>query len=144
MSFYQNHSKNTLKKALHWLDEQDNNWTEHIKDSRVAVQMYLKSQKKEEEDDSFQKELKAFLKEPGAVSMALKKSPPAKTAPFLENSAKLPDTKAENQLKNKNTFSLDEKSQQALEQAKAELNLQSNEEALRLLIQLGQKSLKRL
>ena len=144
MSFYQNHSKNTLKKALNWLDEQDNNWTEHIKDSRVAVQMYLKAQKKEEEGADFQKELKAFLKEPGAVSMDFKKSPSAKTAPYLKNSAMFPNTKAENRLKSKDTFSLDEKSQQALEQAKAELNLQSDEETLRLLIQLGQRSLSRL
>ena len=142
MSFYQKQSKNTLKKALHWLDEQDNNWIEHIKDSRVAVQMYLKSQKKEEEGTGFQKELKAFLKEPGAVSMDFQKSPPAKTAPYMENSSKFSSLKLEKPLKN--SFTLDEKSWQALKQAKIELNLQSNEEALRLLIQLGQKSLKRL
>ena len=143
MSFYQKQSKNTLKKALHWLDEQDNNWIEHIKDSRVAVQMYLKSQKKEEEGTGFRKELKAFLKEPGAISMDFQKSSPAKTAPYIENKLRFPKENNKN-TRNQNTFSLDEKSWQALEQAKMELNLQNDEEALRLLIQLGQKSLKRL
>ena len=144
MSFQKNYSENTLKKALHWLDEQDHGWSQHIKDSNVAVQMYLKSHKKEEpEENPFQKEMKSFLSEDiGAVSTDFKQSPPAKdfnklslksAEPFLET----------NSFKN-NSFSLDEKSLQSLELVKKELNIKSNEEALRLLIQLGQKSLNRL
>ncbi|MCZ0932272.1 MAG: hypothetical protein OXJ52_03860 [Oligoflexia bacterium] len=138
MPFHKSYSENTLKKALHWLDKQDHNWPQHIKDSNIAVQMYLKSQKKEEEESSFQKELQEFLsQDTGAVSTDFNKSPSAKavTAPIQKNTRPFLETK---------TFVLDEKSLQALERAKKELNIQSEEEALRLLIQLGQKNLSRL
>ena len=70
MTFQKQYSKSTLKKALCWLDKQDHGWSQHVKDSQVAVQMYLKSNKKEkEEENSFQEELKSFLNEDlGAVS----------------------------------------------------------------------------
>ncbi|MDE0091786.1 MAG: hypothetical protein OXN83_00700 [Oligoflexia bacterium] len=137
MSFHPNYSENTLKKALHWLDKQDHNWPQHIKDNRIAVQMYLKSHKKEEEKESFfQKELQGFLnQETGAVSTDFKKSPSAK-----QSTAPCQETKSFKS----SSFSLDEKSLQAIEKTKKELNIQNEEEALRLLIQLGQKSLNRL
>ena len=139
MPLHKSYSENTLQKALHWLNKQDHNWPQHIKDSNIAVQMYLKSQKTEEEKElSFQKELKEFLsQDPGAVSTDFNKSPSAKTKTA-------PSQKTARPFLSEKTFTLDEKSLQALEQTKKELNIQSKEEALRLLIQLGQKSLNRL
>ena len=145
MPFHKNYSENTLKKALHWLDKQEEDWPQYIKDSNIAVQMYLKSQTKEEKENPspFQKELQSFLgSDTGAVSTDFNKSPSAKatTAPFQKNPLSFLETKSS---KN-NTFILDEKSLQALEQTKKELNIENDEEALRLLIQLGKKSLNRL
>ena len=121
------YSESTLKKALHWLDNQNEDWPQYIKDSNIAVKMYLKSQKKEEEESSsFQKELAGLLgPDTGAVSTDFK-SPPAKT------------------IQKNNSFTLDEKSRLALEQTKKELNIENDNEALKLLIQLGKKSLNRL
>ena len=142
MPFYKSYSENTLKKALHWLDQQDQGWPQHIKDRNIAVQMYLKSQKQEEEESSFPKELQDFLgPNMGAVSTDFNKRPPAKaTAPCPENKKSFFEKEAG---LNKPLL-LDEKSRQALEMAKKELNIQSDEEALRLMIQLGRKSLNRL
>ena len=143
MSFQKSYSANTLKKALHWLDKQDHGWSQHIKDSNVAVQMYLKSKQTEKEESSFQKEIKGFLNEGlGAVSTDFNRSPPAKTeiAPSQKNPADFYETAS---LKS-NAFSLDEKSLQSLKLAKKELNVKSDQEALRLLIQLGEKNLRRL
>ena len=143
MTFQKQYSKSTLKKALCWLDKQDHGWSQHVKDSQVAVQMYLKSNKKEEEEEnSFQEELKSFLNEDlGAVSTDFNRSPPAKkrtqppqqTQAFLEASS----------LKD-NSFCLDKKSLESLELVRKELNIQSREEALRLIIQLGERNLKGL
>ena len=134
MSFHQNYSESDFKKAMHWLNKQDHNWPQHIKDKNIAVQMYLKSQKKEE--SSFNKELEPFLsQETGAVSTDFKQSPSA-PAPVQKNSQTC--------YKKPTTFTLDKKSLQALDQIKKEFNIQSDEEALRLIIQLGLKSLNRL
>ena len=142
MPFPKSYSETTLKKALYWLDQQDHGWPQYIKDSRIAVQMYLKSQKKEEES-LFQKELKEFL-DPnmGAVSTDFNKSPSAQavSAPSQKNTTSVLEISG---LKN-SVFTLDEKSLLALAQTKKELNIKSDKEALRLLIQLGQKSLSRL
>ena len=142
MPFYKSYSENTLKKALHWLDQQDQGWPQHIKDRNIAVQMYLKSQKQEEEESSFPKELQNFLgPNMGAVSTDFNKRPPAKaTAPLQEDNKRLFEKEAG---PNKPPR-LDEKSLQALKTAKKELNIQSDEEALRILIQLGRKNLNRL
>ena len=156
MPFYQNHSETTVKKALHWLNEQDNDWSKHIKDSNIAVKMYLKSQKKERESSS-QKEIQnSFLKETGAVlkNFSAQKSPPANFSPAenfdsLKNLRKSKLDKEDSNLSeqtkpSEEVLHLDEKSRQALKQTKKELNLESEKEVLRLLIQLGRKSLNKL
>lgn len=142
MPFQKSYSEKTLKKALHWLGQQDHGWPQHIKDSNVAVQMYLKSNKDKKKENSFQKELQEFLNEDiGAVSTDFSSQPPAKN--FIETAPKSkPPFLEQSPIKN-NSFCLDEKSRQSLELVKKELNIQSDQEALRLLIQLGQKSLSR-
>ncbi|MCY4320851.1 MAG: hypothetical protein OXC37_00380 [Bdellovibrionaceae bacterium] len=138
------YSKNTLKEAFNWLDKQEHNWSKYIKDSNIAIQMYMKSQKeKEKKKTNFQKELQGFLKENiGAISTDFNNQPPANKlrAPFEKN---IPSFLENKDLQNK-AFTLDEKSLQALEKTKKELNISCNKEALKILIQLGQKSLNRL
>ena len=70
----------------------------------------------------------------GSKPLALhRKSAPSKEALFSESSSLSPQT-----------FALDKRSLQSLEETKKEWNLQSSQEALRLLIQAGEKSLNRL
>ena len=69
-----NYSRPTVLKALHWLNEQPHRWAHHIKDSNIAVRMYLKSQKQNRESN-FKKEIQKFIKDsklksedpPGAI-----------------------------------------------------------------------------
>ena len=163
MSLNEQHSKQTLLKALHWLDQQPDNWSEHIKDSNLAVKMYLKSQNKEEKTSSLAKELSPFVKK-GTEERASqkteaflkesfeKKEPSPKLSlsqnkdlsPPADWSKLLPKKKEEISLSSNKSLCMDELSQKALEQTKKDLNLQKEEEALRLLIQLGRKSLQKI
>ena len=171
MPFYQNYPQNTVFKALEWLKQQPGGWSQHIKDSNIAVKMYLKSKKhtlatesdfkkelKELEQGSTQKTKEAFktkeFTEAGAVlinqqpakqKLELKKelahNPHKKPCPvggISEKSSKLALLKQS--LCEKQAFYLDQKSLKSLKQVKDILNIQQDEEALRLLIQLGQKS----
>ena len=62
MSLYSNNPEPTVLKALHWLNKQPDNWAEHIKDTNVAVKMYLKSQNKcNKQKSSFSKEITQLL-----------------------------------------------------------------------------------
>ena len=64
MSINHNSSKPVVLKALHWLNKQPDNWGEHIKDTNIAVKMYLKNQNKPKESPSpFAREIKQFVKE---------------------------------------------------------------------------------
>jgi len=54
----------SIQKALYWLSSQDENWTRHIKDSNIAVQMHTKAQAQKEVNSSFQKKIESFCKEP--------------------------------------------------------------------------------
>ncbi|MBC6414788.1 MAG: hypothetical protein GDA46_00110 [Bdellovibrionales bacterium] len=149
----------TIQKALYWFNKQDKSWLEHIEDSNTIVKMYLNSQKKSEEDSKFQTQVEKFSarEKIGATLISNdfsekkiinSESLHTKT---LENSnpfSNLTKFQSKN-LSLKTTppsqiFTLDEKSLQNLEETKKELNLQSTQEALRLLIQLGKKTLNRL
>ena len=174
----QAYSKQIILKALKWLDSQPGNWAELIKDQNIAVKMYLKSQRKnKEEESSFKKELSPFLKTETKESSPFKEqSPEQELGAFLKNKPETPSPLKEElfrgreALKNKaflenrpvlesqnvldktqalesqkqEAVFLDEKSLQALEKTKQQLNLQKEEEALRLLIQLGRNSLEKL
>ena len=169
MSLNQSGSEQTILKALHWLDKQPDNWAEHIKDTNIAVKMYLKSQKPNP-SNSFTKEIKTFLKTKdkesasfqqqspteeelidafltnkemplacSSVSQNQKPSPPAKLSEFVSKE------KEETLFpKEKMPFFLDKISLQTLEKTKQDLNIEKEEEALRLLIQLGRNSLQKL
>ena len=148
MSLNHRYSEPTVLKALHWLNQQPHNWAEHIKDSNIAVKMYLKSQNKknQEEEPPFKKEIQQFLKEdknsekeePAGAVLIKKSSPPANwpsdSSDFKERQPVLLEEKHP-------AFFLDEKSWDALEKVKKELNIEQDQEALRVLIQLGQRSL---
>ena len=163
MSLSSHYSKSTMLKALRWLNEQPHHWASHIKDSNIAVHMYLKSQKQNKESE-FKKEIQQFIKAPkikneeppGAVlRKALKPynraSPPA-SGPDSKQEAPLffpadQKRKESDPLVCSNQSSaeifLDKRSLEALEAVKRELNMQSRQEALKLLIQMGWKSLQR-
>lgn len=162
MSLNQRYSEQTVLKALNWLDKQPDNWSEHIKDSNIAVKMYLKSQGKNKERKlAFTKEIKQFLKtedeeaspfrekileekEPlGAFLTKQTASPPANwpsNISFPTQEKEPPILKEEKSL----VELLDEKSRQALKTTKSQLNLEQEEEALKLLIQLGRNCLEKL
>lgn len=165
MPFSEQHSKQTLLKALHWLDQQPDNWSEHIKDSQVAVQMYLKSQNKETKTSTnctkeFSPFLKKELKEDSSSgqkkassdTLCEKKEASPKTSLSKESHSSppadwidlLPKKKEEISLSKNKSLYLDEFSQKTLEQTKKDLNLPREEEALRLLIQLGRKALQKI
>lgn len=166
MSLNSQQSRQTLQKALHWLEKQPGNWSELIKDSDVAVKMYLKSQNKSSinSKENWVKEVSPFLKpEPDKLdsietqsfrkkevfSLTKKDSPSnnsdisrkGQNSPPADWADLLPQKKTSTQ---KKAFFLDQVSLSALEKTKKELNLEKEEEALRLLIQLGQQSLKKL
>lgn len=56
------YSHQTLFKALHWLKQQPEGISSHIKDSRIAVKMYLKSQDQHQTDSQWSKSLSKYLK----------------------------------------------------------------------------------
>lgn len=163
MSFDHSYSDPTVVKALHWLNQQPDNWAEHIKDSNIAVKMYLKSQKQNKaKESSFKKEIKQFLKkdtkteeeqEPTGAFLR-KNHKPLFDPHWTENPKISPSAdsksssieKEEPLLKRKEQklFSLDEKSLEALKKTIKELNIHSEQEALRMLIQLGRKNLEKL
>ena len=149
MSLNHRYSKPTVLKALHWLNQQPHNWAEHIKDSNIAVKMYLKSQntKNQEEEPSFKKEMQQFLKEdknseeeePAGAVLIKKSSPPVD---WPSDSSDFKEKQPTLSLEKKHpAFFLDEKSRGTLEKVKKELNIEQDQEALRVLIQLGQRSL---
>ena len=171
MSLNQNLQEKNLFKALHWLNNQPNHWAQHITDSKVALKMYLKSQnKKQKPSNNFSKEINkvlkakkeekapfqtqsltqkedigAFLtkrKEPLVSSLSKKQSQslPAKTKPVKEKEEELVLLEK----KEVQPFYLDEISLQTVKQIKKNLNMEQEEEVLRLLIQLGQHSLQKL
>ena len=163
MSFHPNHPEPTVLKALHWLNKQPDNWVEHIKDTNIAVKMYLKSQNKcnKQKSTTFSKEitqlltkdegfkseepLGAFLTDrlPAECKEEQKPSPPADQLV----SSSLSEDNADHlfpEKKKSQSFFLDEKSLHSLEKTKKELNMESEQETLRLLIQLGQKSIEKL
>lgn len=162
MSLNQNYSEQTVLKALHWLNRQPDNWSEHVKDSNVAVKMYLKSQKKNgKKESSFAKEVAQVLKteveesppfrqeelkeeELGAFLM----NKPQTSSPAngsLHNSLFEEDIKTSVSEGKKTLIDfLDERSLQTLKQTKSQLNIRSEEEALRLLVQLGRNCLEKL
>ena len=221
---YQKNSLATIQKALYWLNKQDQNWSHHIKDSNIAVKMYLKSQKKESEACSeFQKKLENYcettcqtkqasqlsagdllppLKQPAdkpAISVkkpnepqnsyggfellmpsqSISKPKPDQKADFISHSQEhnsksntvsknptsldspsfindplptksitLPKenlvTGINSNLKEKTSITLDSKNLEILKDIKKKWNLKTEEEALNLLIQAGQKNLSRL
>ena len=182
--------KQIVLKALQWLDNQPDNWAEHIKDSNIAVKMYLKSKGQNKEKlSSFNKEMKEFLKAESEDNSFIKKqnlkdeqelgaflahNPTELSShkpPYSKNGGEVLALKnkkgfeVESLSKNKLSlkeqstlvgpeplksekfsvgFSLDKKSLQSLKKTQEQLNLHSGEETLRLLIQLGQNSLKKL
>ncbi len=187
----QAYSQQTVLEAIHWLKGQPDNWAEYIKDSNIAVKMYLKSCKKDEKKESFfKKESNQFLsqktedagpfkehnlkeeQELGACLTDTNHRPlQTKSPSFGEEqtclfdkdepspSANLNSSCSLNQkesssmeIKDQNIFEeenklfncLDKKSLQVLQKAKEQLNIQREEETLRLLIQLGYKALKKL
>lgn len=152
---HQNPEPVILKEALHWLNQQPDNWAEYIKDSNIAVKMYLKSQNRRNKS-SFQKEIQQFvtkeeqknLKEPAGAVLAKKPPPPlapvkSPPSPPLDWLSSRPAPLKELEKKTEPIF-LDQKSLEALENTKRELNIKDEEEALRLLIQIGRKSLNKL
>lgn len=149
---HQKNSPEVLKKAIHWLGQQDHDWSKHIQDRDTAVKMYLKSQKKETQSSSFQKDLQTFLsEETGAVLKNASKEilPPAKAV--QQETEDLPAFSAGDYSESKSSFEgraflgeLDQKSLQVLEKTKEEWNLTSSKEALRLLIQMGYSKLSKL
>ena len=167
MPFHHRYPEPTVLKALHWLDQQPNNWTEHIKDTNIAVKMYLKSQHRNNKKKStFTKEIKQFLKtedknsknKESVGAFLTKKQPSAFHSDFEKKQKPLPpadghfssllSTEDKNrtflEAKAQRAFFLDEKSWESLEKTKKKLNVQNEEEVLRLLIQLGRNSLEKL
>ena len=168
MPFNHHYPEPTVLKALHWLDKQPNNWTEYIKDTNIAVKLYLKSQYKDNKAESnFTKEIKQFLKtkdknskskEPVGAFLTNKQPPSALKSDFKKKQSPLPPadryfnnllpTKEKDssflEAKAQRAFFLDEKSWESLEKTKKKLNVQNEEEVLRLLIQLGRNSLEKL
>lgn len=144
MSLDMKAEKPLVLKALHWLEKQPHNWSSHIKDSNVAVRMYLKSQKKKEGEMAFQKELQDFVKgrekkEEATGAQIIKKDFSPKKA---DRGKEEPALKDRSSLSFKTPWdlnALDERSLEALDLVKDQLNLQNKEEALRALIQLGLK-----
>lgn len=113
---------------------------------------------------SFKKEISQFLntndkashfseEAPGAILLKQKSPPlnekPAQKEVFTSPPANEINTSSKELgsalfLEKKRSFRLDEKSQKALEKTQQELNIENEQEALRVLIQLGRKSLERL
>ena len=107
-----------LHEALSWLKEQPGDLPKLVSDSSLALKMY-KKKKKEEEETSFGASLENL-------------EPRTKIEPEIPS----PSTE-------KNSFNLDLKSKQALEETSLLLNL-SSDDALRALIQLGFSNLKKI
>ena len=141
----QAYTKETVKEALAWLNEQQSDWSLYIKDMDIAVRLYLKSRsqnKLKTKQNIFTEELKKicvdsceFPKE--AISLneknpegegEEKSSPPA--TEDITSSYFSPEE-----------FSLDSRSQNLIEKAKDKLNLTQDDEVLRLLIQVGYQAL---
>jgi len=160
MSFHPNHPEPTVLKALNWLNKQPENWAEPIKDTNIAVKMYLKSQNKwNKQKSTFSKEIKQLLtkeenfkgEEPFGAVLTNKLSENFKEKASPSADQPLPNPLSEDntdhlflEKKESRSFFLDEKSLNALEKTKKELNLESEQETLRLLIQLGRKSIEKL
>lgn len=155
-----------LKQALHWLNQQPDNWAKYIKDSDVAVKMYRKSQNHNHKACSFKKEIQKVLnakpeeEDPlkqhslkdltGAV--LIKKSSPhfktyievqKPTSPPAINSTSCLSEKEEVKTRSP-AFVLDKKSLETVMNTKKDLNIQDDQEVLRLLIQIGRKNLDQL
>ena len=63
MSFHaQAYSKETAKEALSWLQNQDTDLKDQIKDIGMAVTLYLNSKKKYRKPEAFKDELSQFSK----------------------------------------------------------------------------------
>lgn len=173
MPVYQNYSTQTVLEAFQWLNKQPGNWMKHIKDKNTMVKMYLKSHKRENTGEStFKKELNQFLEteqeknpenhtneqEWGAYLVKQQKTsssepshpvcvetPPPSTLISKEDISPKNTSTPNRTLPSENTLVdfLDEKSLQSLKTAQAQLNIQNEEETLRVLIQLGCQSLEK-
>ena len=153
----QAYTKKTLSKALSWLEQQPKDWDQHIT-ADTAVRLYLKVQNEEKEknkENPFVKELKKYCNN---TVVTEKESPDIKDgstdqgAVIKDISSKL-DTQPEHSLppakplnlnKQMEISLLDLKSKDLIEKTRENFNLSSSEEALRMLIQVGYKSLKPL
>lgn len=117
-SYQQQYSRQTIQKALAWLKNQQQELAEHITDINLVVKLYLKNKERIPTCNSFTKELIALNPEKQTKSKSIDK-------PSLSS------------------LSLDINSQEAIEKARAQLNIPSKE-ALKVLIQLGAKALQTL
>lgn len=156
------YNKETVQKALIWLQEQKQDLASHITDVNLAVKLYLKYHEKKDET-SFVKELETYAgiraqKDQEILSPAsevdfsevieLKDKLPISNSVVSENSVfkerrGFSEETEEKEKKNSQTFvfPLDGKSKESLEKAQSQLNL-PREETLKVLIQLGCHSLR--
>ena len=153
-----NNSK-VLSKALHWLDKQPDNWDKYIKDSHVAIQMYLKAQAPKKKE-CFKKEIQKFLKpaidktspshneiiKEEEATFLIKKENPSSALEKEDSSPPATDSffpKKKDPFCPEKFFFLDKKSIESLKETKKHLNIEKEDEALRVLIQIGKSTLQR-
>ena len=140
----QAYTKETMKKAFQWLESQEGDWTECIKDTSIVVRLYLNSKErggKVPQTKEFQEELKKFC----TPNTEIQPPTPANPIPITQTSNPLTvdeaippcDTKASYEAQTP----LDSKSLYAVQKAKEIINLDRDEDALRVLIQVGYSTL---
>lgn len=133
----QAYTKETLTKAFAWLQEQ----TEEVKDlatsPEVLVGLYHRAKRR---TDFPNIDAQGFKKELQSLNTELKPKPQKTTE--APTPAKEPQTTAKEQQASNNRLSLDEKTQNCLNEVQKEMNLSSPEEALRLLVATGYKQIK--
>jgi len=121
------YTKKTLSKALFWLEQQPREWAHHV-NADTAVRLYLQSKEQQEVTNHFTKELKKYCTPSSELIKEEIKTPAASPSASTQSTF--------------NVALLDLKSQELIQQTKEDLNLTDSEETLRVLLQIGYKSLK--
>ena len=119
--------RQTIEKALIWLREEKEELAGHITDVNLVVKLYLKDQERKRE------KISPLQKSPLCTD-SLCENEQTKTTYFPIEM---------DRMQSKDSFSLDEKSRQAVKRAQSQLNI-PEEAALKVLIQLGCRTLQTL
>ena len=142
----QAYTKETVKKALAWLSEQQPDWAHHIKDIDIAVRLYLKSKTQNSlkiKQNIFTEELKKICMDSCEFPKEESISETQNEEKVKESSPPAIDETNSTRYLDPSSF-LDSRSQSFIEKTKDQLNLTQDDEVLRLLIRMGYNSIKSL